>query len=141
MAKNQIFYVDDDADDRLIMVHAFQDYRDQVELVLFDNGLDLLNHLNKNSETPPCLILLDLNMPKLDGKDTLRLIRNNSKYDPIPVIIFTTSSLPSDSYFVRHFKAGFYTKPLDLHQMTPMIEKFVSFCTENATTKANQSSL
>lgn len=130
MPKRLVFYVDDDLDDRQLMADCFQPFNHQVELHLFEDGVDLLRYLNSNPEVVPCLIILDLNMPKLDGKDTLRLLRDNSKFEAVPVIIFTTSSLPADSYFAKYYKAGFETKPLNLHQMSQVTEKFLRYCLE-----------
>lgn len=135
MSKRLVYYVDDDPDDRTIVADAFQTHKQDLELQTFADGVDLLRHLNSNPEVSPCLIILDINMPKLDGKDTLRLLRDNPKFESTPVVLFTTSSLPADSYFARHYKAGFITKPIDLQHMNVIVHQFIDYCKDGIKSK------
>lgn len=128
--KSLVFYADDDDDDREFVAEAFQIYNEHIELKTFNDGVDLLSYIETHPQPQPCLVILDINMPKVDGKDTLRLLRQIPGYENIPVVVFTTSSLPADTYFAKHYKAGFITKPLDLRQMSSIIEQFLDYCSE-----------
>lgn len=129
MAKSLVLYADDDPDDRQILADAFNFYSKKVDLRLFRDGIELIRFLN-TEEKKPCLVILDMNMPMLDGKDTLRLLRTRDEFENTPVVLFTTSSLPADSYFAKHYNAGFITKPLDLEQMSIIVDQFLEYCTD-----------
>lgn len=125
-----VLYADDDADDRMLIHEAFTMHAPHAEVKLFSDGLDLLRYLKhdyQDKETP-CLIILDLNMPVLSGKDCLRLIRQMEDYHNTPVIIFTTSSLTADKYFAEQYKAGFVTKPMVVEEFGVLVNTFLSFC-------------
>lgn len=97
MDKLYILVAEDDADDRLLLETAFADkgYRGIIDFV--ENGVEVLNYLERiNQEKSghpvyPRLILLDLNMPKKDGREVLKEIRQHPVFKRIPVIIFTTT--------------------------------------------------
>ena len=129
MSKSIVFYADDDEDDREFVAEAFQLY-DDIELKMFTDGTELLRHIDVRPHPLPCLVILDINMPKVDGKDALRILRQKPGYENIPAVLFTTSTLPADSYFAKHYNAGFITKPLDLRQMTSIVEQFLDYCTD-----------
>jgi CheY-like chemotaxis protein len=129
MNKSLVLYADDDADDRFLVTEAFSAHKEYIDLQVFSDGIDLLRYL-KTKQPKPCLIILDINMPKISGKDTLRILRTYKEFENTPVVLFTTSSQPEDSFFAQHFKAGFVTKPLNYHQMDIIIERFLDHCTE-----------
>ena len=130
VSKSLVLYADDDDDDREFVAEAFQHYEEHIELITFTDGVDMLSYINKQPQPHPCLVILDINMPKVDGKDTLRLLRQKPGYENIPVVVFTTSSLPADTYFAKHYKAGFITKPLNVRQMSSIVDQFLDYCTE-----------
>lgn len=137
MKKGLIYYVDDDPDDRSILTDAFQIHAADWELQTFEDGVDFLHYLNNHHQASPCLIILDINMPRLDGKDTLRLLRDNPKFEHTPVVLFSTSSLPADSFFARHYKAGFITKPVDLQHMNAIMHRLLAYCQNAAEAPVN----
>src|SRR4051794_11085904 len=91
-----VLYAEDDNDDIEFVKEAFSQHSTDVELIAFPDGLEVLSYLrNLPSDHPaPCLIILDINMPRLDGKETLIKLRNLHRYRDIPAILFTTSSQP-----------------------------------------------
>jgi CheY-like chemotaxis protein len=111
--KHCIVIVDDDADDREIIRDAFVSTMEDQEYVFIENGDRLLEYLDQqNSSSIPSLIMLDLNMPGKDGRDTLKEIKTNTKYQHIPTIVFTTSSSHRDKQTVYDIGANcFITKP------------------------------
>ena len=97
MNNRQILMADDDADDRFLVQAAFEDSNIVNPVIFFEDGEQLLNHLTDgSSEVSPLLILLDLNMPKVDGREVLKMLRNNALWNTIPIIIFSTSNSPRD---------------------------------------------
>jgi len=93
--KRRILYVDDDHDDFQLLEKAFYDVDANIELISVANGYDTIKFLqNSDEENFPSLILLDINMPVMDGKETARLLQLDDKFKEIPVIFFSTSVSP-----------------------------------------------
>lgn len=129
--KYQIFYADDDSDDIYLVRESIKKYAENVELISFENGLDLLVYLKRQPKASyPCLIMLDINMPFMDGKETLQEIRKVPSFEVIPVIFFSTSSQPVDRMYAAKNNAGFITKPIDYLQMDLIAGQLIQSCTD-----------
>jgi CheY-like chemotaxis protein len=130
--KSLVLYADDDPDDIELMHNAFLSYSNNVELRTFTDGAALLDYVrNLNSFDPlPCLIILDINMPRLDGKQALRQLRNIGGFEEVPVVLFSTSNMPSEVAFARAFNAGFINKPLHQEQVHQIIDQMVDHCSD-----------
>ena len=92
---------DDDEDDRLLAQDALLESGTQAQLLFVSDGLELLDYLRRAQESPhevlaPDLVLLDLNMPRLDGRAALLQIKNTPTLKSLPVVILTTSSAAAD---------------------------------------------
>lgn len=95
--KNLVYIVDDDPDDRQIILDAFLENNTQMDYVFIENGDELMKTLGECAESEyPSLILLDLNMPGMLGMQALKEIKGNPQYNHIPTIVLTTSTLQSD---------------------------------------------
>lgn len=127
-----VLYADDDIDDIKFVTDSFAESTQNIELITAYNGLDLLKYLEKLNQLDPnpCLIILDVNMPKLNGKETLLKIRNMERFHNIPVVLFTTSSADFDKSFAKKYGAGFVTKPLDSIQMKNITDRFIEHCSD-----------
>ncbi len=91
-----ILIAEDDADDRFLMQKALDESGEDMKFEFVENGVELLEHLNNikadsSKNKYPKFILLDLNMPKMDGREVLKNIKTNADYKKIPVIIFSTT--------------------------------------------------
>jgi CheY-like chemotaxis protein len=125
--KNQvpILIADDDMDDCMMIKEAFQESRLLNSLQFVHNGEELMNSLNQKLEKQhplPGLILLDLNMPKKDGREALKEIKNHPKLKQIPVIVLTTSKAEED--VVRTYNIGvnsFITKPVAFESLVQIL--------------------
>lgn len=129
-AKHTIFYAEDDLDDLFIVKQAFQSYDGTIRIIHVNNGLealDVLQGLNEN-DTLPCLILLDINMPGMDGRETLMRIKQHDRLKHIPAAMFSTSSSALDKDFAAKWNARFFTKPLVYSEMEKMVDTFVAIC-------------
>ena len=110
--KHSIVIVDDDADDREIIRDAFENTMEEQEYIFLENGDRLLEYLHQQNEAVPSLIMLDLNMPGKDGRETLKDIKTDKRFQHIPTIVFTTSSSHRDKQTVYDLGANcFITKP------------------------------
>ncbi len=138
--KSIVLYADDDPEDRELVVDAFHPYNHHVEVITFPEGKSLLAYLHRlpPHAQAPCLIILDINMPLLNGRETLQQVRQLERFDAVPVILFTTSSMAHDRDFARRHNAGFITKPVELVQLERITEEFISFCSDEIKEKLQQ---
>lgn len=139
--KSLVLYADDDPDDLELIRDAFSEFAHTIELVSFENGVELLDYIEQLQpfQPAPCLFILDINMPRLDGKETLARIRNMDAYADVPAVLFTTSTLPSDAAFARRLNAGFVTKPLHVRQIHKIVDQIIDHCTDDIKNKINRS--
>jgi CheY-like chemotaxis protein len=131
-SKSLVLYADDDADDRELVLEAFNNYTESIELITFKDGIELLRYIQSPSAIHrlPCLIILDINMPKMNGKEVLRNLRCMKEYERVPVVLFSTSTLPSEKAFAQSFDAAFLTKPLYTGQIYELVDKMLDHCGE-----------
>ncbi len=95
--KNVIFIVDDDPDDRQLILDAFLENNSKIDYVFIEDGIQLMEILHTTDpQNLPSLILLDLNMPGMMGLHVLKEIRDNKDFTHIPTIILTTSTFAHD---------------------------------------------
>lgn len=129
-SRNIILYAEDDEDDQLLVKENLLNYSSEIEIVIRNNGVDAVSYLNSlsPSEPAPCLIILDINMPKMNGIEALKQIRKNKRFAETPAILFTTSSQLPDKNFATQYNAGFITKPIDAKQMKRIAETFIDHC-------------
>jgi CheY-like chemotaxis protein len=112
----RIVLADDDLDDQELMVQGLKDCRLKVEISAVYNGLQLMDYLlrrqaYKNNNEAPDLILLDLNMPLMDGFEVLKEIKKNEALNKIPVYVITTSKNKAHREEALNLGAnGFYSK-------------------------------
>lgn len=132
-SKFVVLYADDDRDDLDLVTQAFSDFATNIQVVTVSNGLEAVTYLNnlESTEASPCLIILDINMPLLNGKEALKEIRKNKKFADIPIILFSTSSLPFDKVFAERHQAGFVTKPITEPELNQIVSQFLSHCSES----------
>ena len=125
-----ILMADDDADDRLLAKDALAECRVPGELHFVENGEELLDYLHRRgkyaqaSTSPsPGLILLDLNMPKKDGREALREIKANAQLRKIPVVVLTTSQADTDIAQIYDLGANsFITKPVTFESLVRVMK-------------------
>jgi CheY-like chemotaxis protein len=130
--KSLVLYADDDPDDIDLISQAFKEHARNVELLTFADGVDLLTYIETLDplQPGPCLAIIDINMPRLDGKETLRRLRKVDGFSEIPAVLFSTSNLPMDALFARHYNAGFVNKPLHTQQINLIINEIIEHCSD-----------
>ncbi len=96
-AKCKILYIEDDSDDQVILGESLSDYGASASLVFADSGEEAINYLESlDAQSLPALIVLDLNMPRWSGEQTLSYIKSRQAYAAIPVVVFSTSNSSTD---------------------------------------------
>jgi CheY-like chemotaxis protein len=125
-----LLIADDDADDRMLMADALAESRLANDLRFVEDGEELLDYLRRrgkyadpSSSPRPGLILLDLNMPKMDGREALREIKVDPDLRRIPVVVLTTSKAEAD--IVRSYDLGassFIIKPVSFEGLVEVMK-------------------
>lgn len=135
MINRQILMADDDADDRFLVKAAFDDNNIINPVVFFEDGEQLVNYLSeKDEDNNPLLVLLDLNMPKRDGREVLKILRSNAGWFTIPIIIFSTSNSPDDVNYAYQNGANCYIiKPSSYEGLKEVVMNIQKFWLNTAT--------
>ncbi len=133
----EILLVEDDIADIELVKECLKKSPSAVNLNVVTNGEEAMKYLNNQGvyaqASKPQLILLDLNMPKKDGRQTLAEIREDDKLKTIPVIVVTTSESEADIEKVYRLGANSYvTKPFDLEKFCHMIHTICEFWLKTA---------
>jgi two-component system response regulator len=128
----EVLLVEDDPGDELMTREAFEDNKIANRLHVAHDGeeaLDFLHRRGEHENAPPIdLVLLDLNLPKYDGREVLQQIRADPGLTHMPVVILTTSSAEED--VVRSYKLhanAFVTKPVDVNQFIAAVRQIDEF--------------
>jgi CheY-like chemotaxis protein len=123
-----ILMADDDDDDYLLTKKALAESRLLNDLVRVKDGEELMDYLHRRGDYAainaprPGVILLDLNMPRKDGREALREIKSDDSLRNIPVVVFTTSKAEEDIY--KTYQLGvnsFITKPVTFDNLTEVM--------------------
>jgi CheY-like chemotaxis protein len=137
--KPSILLIDDDPDDLFFLTEAFQQADNNYTYVEAYDGeaaLAILKDMNSRNEQP-ALIVLDINMPILSGRELLTMLKDNPDYSNIPIVVFTTSSNPFDRQHCRHYQVELITKPLSHKGLHGVAKYMLRYCKPGiATTKA-----
>lgn len=130
-----ILVADDDPDDRLLIEDAFLESKLGNKLYFVKDGIELLEYLRHEGEyanpeiSPrPGIILLDLNMPRMDGREALVEIKKDPNLKQIPIVVLTTSKAEED--ILRTYDTGvnsFITKPVTFEGLVDLVRVLTSY--------------
>jgi len=128
----EVLLVEDDPGDVLMTREAFEDNKVHNILNVVTNGVDALAYLRKEREyadvTTPDLVLLDLNLPRMDGREVLAAIKSEEALQHIPVVVLTTSEAEEDVLKSYRLHANAYvTKPVDFEQFITVVRQIDDF--------------
>lgn len=121
-----IFLVDDDADDRMLFEETLYEVSAKHQLQQFKHGRELVDYLDDGTREIPRIIFLDLNMPMMDGKETLAYLRQSPRFKSVSIAIFSSSD--SDLDIEETFVLGaniFIRKPTEYHRLKIIIKAVV----------------
>jgi CheY-like chemotaxis protein len=130
-----ILIADDDAEDRMLLKEALEENRLKNTMQFVENGEELMDYLHNRGKyadkeiySPPGLILLDLNMPKKDGREALKEIKEDAHLRLIPVVVLTTSKAEED--ILNTYDLGvssFITKPVTFSSLVDTMKKLSQY--------------
>ena len=121
-SRRSILLVEDDRVDAMTVKRAFKEIHITNPLEIVGNGAEALSFLRNSENKKPCIILLDLNMPKMNGIEFLRIVKQDEKLRRIPVVVLTTSEEEQDK--VESFDlgvAGYMLKPVDYKKFVEVV--------------------
>jgi len=121
-SKKPILLVEDDRVDAMTVKRALKEIKVTNKLVITENGEEALAYLSNPQNETPCIILLDVNMPRMNGIEFLRVAKNDGRLKRIPVVVLTTSREEWDR--VQSFNlgvAGYMVKPVDYQMFVEVV--------------------
>jgi CheY-like chemotaxis protein len=128
----EILLVEDDPGDVLMTREAFEHHKVKNPLHVVSDGVEAIRFLRREGDFKdvprPGLILLDLNLPRMDGREVLAEIKSDPDLCDIPVVVLTTSAAEED--ILRSYKAhanAYVTKPVDFHRFVDVIQQIDDF--------------
>lgn len=133
-----ILMADDDPDDRLLAKEAFEESRLRNNLLFVEDGVELMDFLHRKGKfsqpsksSLPGLILLDLNMPKKDGREALQEIKSDEILKRIPIVVLTTSSAEED--IIQSYELGvsaYIRKPVSFEGLINVVKSIGKYYVE-----------
>jgi len=140
MNKQPILIAEDDADDRYLLQTAFSEIGFPEKIDFVENGIEVLSYLeniytssNMEEKALPGFILLDLNMPKKDGREVLKELKQHPVFKKIPIIVFTTTK--NEIEIKRCYELGansYVIKPISFDALLKVVENIRSYWFQTA---------
>ena len=119
---SKILYADDDRDDLVLLNESFVSSGLNAEVVYVPNGLEAISYIEHTTGPLPDLVILDLNMPKMNGKETLSYLKTHPRYKTIPIIILSTSENKKEmADCARQGAASYFVKPIQMAGYAPIV--------------------
>lgn len=138
-SNNELLLVVEDSNDDFKMLQRLMERMEVrnpiIRCVNGDEALDFLYQEGSYKDTEevskPSVILLDLNLPGIDGRDVLERLKQDGSLKEIPIVVFTTSSSPKDVEFCYQKGAnGYLVKPMDVEELQRTVQAFVDYWLE-----------
>jgi chemotaxis family two-component system response regulator Rcp1 len=128
----EILMVEDNPGDVRLTQEALKGAKVWAQVHVVEDGVAALDYLYRRppyeSALRPDLILLDLNLPRMDGREVLAIVKGDPSLKVIPVVVLTTSQAEEDVLRAYHLNANCYvTKPVDLHQFNRIVQAIEQF--------------
>ena len=125
-----ILLVDDDPDDLMLLKDAIESLGEKFNFAEANNGRTALNILKKSAteQTFPSLVVLDINMPILDGREMLAIIKSDPILKDVSVVVFSTSSNPTDINYCKQFNVTMFSKPFNITLLKEVAKQIIQFC-------------
>ena len=131
MDELKILLVEDDIDDVELLRDSFAGNDLKVELLVFSEG-DQVTSFLKEPHFIPQLIVIDFNLPKVHGKEILKMIKNHEVFSKIPLVVLSTSAAKEDiAYSIQYGAEHFITKPTSVDGFNKAIEILISCVKRN----------
>ena len=131
-SKPVILYAEDDFDDYDAIKEALEQLTSNFTLIHVKNGFEAVENLKKRDQLPD-LLVLDLNMPIMDGKEVLVWVKEEAGLKDIPVMIFTTSSREEDIKLCQKYHCTFFRKPTLYRDLLHIVQTMLQMASPTLT--------
>jgi CheY-like chemotaxis protein len=127
-----VLCVDDDPDDRDLVCYTIGEIDPSLKVAHAVDGADAMSYLAKAKaeDALPCLVILDINMPKMDGKQTLAEIKKDGDLSELSVVVFSTSNNAIDKLYCERYGVELVTKPSNMQNMHDEVKRLLKPCAE-----------
>jgi DNA-binding response OmpR family regulator len=124
-----ILIAEDDEDDQFLLQSAFKEVSEDIQLVFVENGLELIDHFSKFEKgfikQLPSLLIVDLNMPKKNGKEAIEELRAKSYFSSFPTLVFSTTGNEMEKLRCRELGVDhFFVKPSNYGSLLSIVSQF-----------------
>jgi two-component system response regulator len=129
-----VLLVEDNLADAQLTLEAFREFGASREIIHMRDGGEALAYLRRpdaNGQAMPCVVFLDLKMPRVDGLEVLRAVRSDAALRTLPLVMLTSSALPEDiARCYEHGANAYFVKTIDFHDFVSWLELAYRFWTE-----------
>ncbi|MGF7118480.1 response regulator [Methanobacterium oryzae] len=128
----EILLIEDNPSEARLIIEVFDGFKIRNNITIVTDGAEAMDYLYKKGDYAdrkcPSLIILDLNLPKKDGREILKEIKHDENLKIIPVVVLTTSSDEGDVKMAySNYASAFLTKPSELHELVDLVKLFEGF--------------
>lgn len=130
----KVLLVEDSIADSTLILEVFQDEKIAADVTVVRDGIEAMEYLKKEgqytarAESNPDIVILDLNLPRMDGREVLAAMKSDPKLETIPIVVLTTSTAEEDIISTYKLRANCYvTKPIDLTQFVKIVQSIDQF--------------
>ncbi len=131
MRRFRLLLVEDNPADARLLVEALEEARIDVEIHTSKDGIDALELLRQGSYARPDAVILDLNLPRMDGRELLAAIRSDAELSELPVVVLSTSHYDGDIRACQDLRARAYVvKPAGFEEFVDVARRIARICHE-----------
>jgi CheY-like chemotaxis protein len=124
-----ILIADDDLDDTEMLTTALKELEPGLEVRVSDNGKSVLEAL-KRPALPPCVVVMDMNMPRMDGRETVVALKGHDQLKNLPILLFSTSKNRTDELFAEKWGVRYFQKPDTVQGLNDVARLILEMCQE-----------
>lgn len=129
-----VLIADDDQDDIEMLTAALKEAAGSLQVVVAGNGKSVLAQLNKTQapggEALPCMLVMDMNMPQMDGRETVVAIKTDAHFRNLPILLFSTAKNKTDALFAEKWNVRYFQKPDTVQGLNDVAREIVAMCRE-----------
>jgi CheY-like chemotaxis protein len=135
-ARGYVLIADDDLDDIEILTTALKEAESNLEVMVAENGKRVLEQLKNlpvnGANSVPCVLAMDMNMPQMDGRETVVAIKGYDHLKNLPILLFSTTKNKTDELFAEKWGVHFYQKPDTVQGINEVAKVIINICKTKA---------
>lgn len=127
-----VLIADDDADDTEMLTAVLKELESGLNVIVVDNGKGVMEQLEKvpASANVPCMLVMDMNMPRMDGRETVVAIKNHEDFKNMPLLLSSSSKNKTDELFAEKWGVRYFQKPDTMQGLRELAQIIIAMCRE-----------